>query len=212
MTACDQNPSNSTQRKARTHLVNTITIEPENSIIERRFNAQIIAPNTVKISNQVAGTILKMPFREGSSVQKGELLVQLDDSLTTAELKKAQANFEKASQNLNRIQKLIPKQLASAEEMSAASTDLKLAEADITLKTIQLERSKIRAPFSGVISERFYEPGDSIISNKQLLTLVDDDLLLARSAIPETFISFITKDKAVKINIPSLHLNLEGKL
>ncbi|MDH5518037.1 MAG: efflux RND transporter periplasmic adaptor subunit [Gammaproteobacteria bacterium] len=212
LSACSDDTSDTAKRKKKPHRVSTETLLPLNSVIERRFNALIVAPNTITISNQIAGTILKMPYRPGTPVKKSDVLVQIDDSLTRAEYKKALANLQKADQDLNRIKKLIPRQLASAEELSAASTDKKLAEADLTLKKIQLNRSLIKAPFDGVISQRFIEPGDTASINQPLLTLVDNQQLIARSAIPEALITMVSRDKPVKIKIPALSLTLEGKI
>lgn len=212
ISGCDQAASPSAKAKSRPHQVSTEQLKLESSLFERRFNALIIAPNTVKISNQIAATIITMPYRAGSTVNKGDILVQLDNSLTKAEHLKALASLEKATQDLQRIKKLIPKQLASAEELSAATTEKKLAQANLTLKAIQLDRSIIKAPFSGVISNRLFEPGDTVPVNTQLLTLVDKTKLIVKSAIPESFISYISINKDVVIKVPSLALSLNGKI
>lgn len=212
LSGCDQSTAPSSKRKPRPHLVSTEVLKPESSTIKRRFNALIIAPNTIRISNQIAGTVINMPFRAGASVKKGDILIELDKSQTFAEHIKALANLEKATQDLNRIKKLAPKQLASAEQISAAITDKKLAEVEVTLKAIQLNRSIIKAPFDGVISERLFEPGDTVSVNTQLLTLVDKSNLIVKSAIPESFVSHATHNKDVVINIPSLSLRLDGKV
>lgn len=209
---CTQDASDSAGRKNKAHRVTTVSLTAESGQLERRFNALIVAPNTITISNQIAGSIVKMPFRAGAVVKKGDVLVQIDDSLTKAEYKKAQANLEKARQDLNRIKKLIPRQLASAEQLSAASTDKKLAEAELTLKSIQLNRSLIKAPFSGVISQRFFEPGDTAAINKPLLTLVDNQHLIVKSAIPESLIANVSVGKEVKVKIPSLSLLRDAKI
>lgn len=212
LSSCDNDTDNTKKRKNRSHLVNTVQIKPENNLIKRRFNAVIDAPNTIKISNQIAGTLLKISHRPGTLVKKGDILIKLDDSLTKAEYQKALASLDKAKQDLNRINKLLPRQLASAEELSAADTDLKLAKAEVTLKKIQLERSTIKAPFSGVISERNYEPGDSVVSNTHLLTLVDNSNLIAKSAVPEAFLASIKINQKVKLDIPALSYQFDGHI
>lgn len=212
LSGCDQSPKQSAKDKSNPHQVNSELLTIESSTVKRRFNGLIIAPNTIKISNQIDGNIISMPYRVGSVVNKGDVLVQLDSRLTKAEHLKALASLEKATQDLQRIKQLIPRQLASAEELSAATTEQKLAQANLTLKTIQLDRSTIKAPFSGVISERLFEPGDTVAVNTKLLTLVDKSSLIIKSAIPESFISYIFINKTVEIQIPSLALSLDGKI
>jgi len=212
LSSCDQSPSNSAKRKSHPQQVSIETINPQSSVLERRFNALIVAPNTITISNQIAGTIVNMPYKQGHNVNKGDILVELDSRLTQAEQLKATASLEKARQDLIRIRKLIPKQLASAEQLTAAITEKKLAEAELTLKNLQLERSIIKAPFNGVISQRHLEPGNSVSINTALLTLVEHDNLIVKSAVPETFISHIKTDKTVSINVPALGLQIPGKV
>ena len=210
LSACDGDGDISKNRKSHPHQVNTIVIKPENSQVERYFNGVIAAPNTIKVSNQIAGTLISIPHRPGATVKKGDVLVKLDDSLTMAEHQKALASLDKAKQDFVRIKKLLPRQLASAEELSAAETDVKLTKAEVTLKRIQLERSTIKAPFSGVISERNFEPGDSVVSNTHLLTLVDNTNLLAKSAVPESFLAAIKLEQKVKLNIPALSYQFDA--
>lgn len=210
--SCDQDSTTASKQKSKAHLVATEELKLESSTIKRRFNAHIFAPNTIRVSNQIAATIMSMPFRAGDVVSKGDVLIQLDSKLTKAEYLKALANLEKATQDLNRINKLIPKQLASAEQLSTTITDKKLAEAEVTLKKIQLDRSIIKAPFSGVISQRFFEPGDTAPLNSHLITLVDHHQLLAKSAIPESFVAYVPVNKAVRIKIPALSLTLDGMI
>ena len=212
VSGCDQSPSPSAQRKPHSQRVAIEIIKPVSTTIERRFNALIIAPNTINISNQIAGTIITMPFRAGSAVNKGDILVELDSSLTKAEHLKSLASLEKANQDLQRIKKLIPQQLASAEQLSAAITERKLAQADVTLKSIQLNRSTIKAAFTGIISDRLFEPGETVAINTKLLTLVDKQNLIVKSSIPESFISHIKLNKEVKIKIPALSLVLSGNI
>ena len=212
LTACEDDKAGKGKPKKRDQLVHSLIVQPEDSILQRRFNAVIAAPNTIKISNQIAGMIMHLPYREGALVKKGDLLVQLDDSLTKAEHQKAIASLEQAKQDYQRTKKLVPSKLASEEELSAAQTSLKLAKAELTLKKIQLDRSRISAPFDGVISQRLFEPGDTVTANTHLLSLVDTSNLVIKSAVPESFLGFIKKDQAVEVLIPAFKKQLTASI
>jgi len=212
LSACEDDKSAKGKPKKREQLVHSIIVQPDDSILQRRFNAVIAAPNTIKISNQIAGMIMHLPYREGTRVKKGDVLVQLDDSLTKAEHQKAIASLEKAKLDYQRTKKLVPSKLASDEELSAAQTNLKLAKAELTLKKIQLDRSRISAPFDGVISQRLFEPGDTVKANTHLLSLVDTSNFVIKSAVPESFLGFIKKDQAVQILIPAFKQQLTANI
>lgn len=213
LSGCDEEPSKASKsKKSRQHLVNTLTVTPQNSFIERRFNATISAPNTIRISNQIAGTLIEIPYREGTRVKKGDVLVHLDDSLTRAEYEKAIASHEQAQLNYDRTLKLVPRKLASDEEISAARTELKLAKAELTLKKIQLQRSTIKAPFDGVISQRLYEPGDTVSINTHILTLVDTSHFIIKSAVPESYLGYVRQGMDVEIKVPALDYVFDAKV
>lgn len=212
VSGCDQEPQNPKKRHSRPHTVSTELIQSASSTIERRFNALLVAPNTININTQITGIINTIPFRVGAIVNKGDILVTLDSSLAQAEYQKALANLEKANQDLQRIKKLIPQQLASTEQLSAAITEKKLAEAEQTLKRIQLNHCTIKAPFSGVISKRLFEPGDTSTLNAHVLTLIDNTNLIIKSAIPESLISHIALNKEALINIPALSKAIKGSI
>ena len=212
LTGCEDDKSANKKPKQHAQLVHSFSIKAEDSSLQRRFNAVIEAPNTIRISSQIAGMIMHMPHREGKQVKQGELLVQLDDSLTKAEYQKAIASLEKAKLDFQRTRKLVPRKLASDEELSAAQTNLKLAKAELTLKKIQLDRSLINAPFDGVISQRLFEPGDTVTANTHLLSLFDTSNFVIKSAVPESFLSFIKRGQAVQVLIPALNKQLNASI
>lgn len=212
VSGCSESSDSEKKKKSRPHKVETITTDYEKVSIERKFNAVIHAPQTVRISSQVAGTIIKLPFREGSIVKKGDLLVQLDDSLTKAEFNKAKASFDKANLDLKRLQNLNSKKLISDEELAVASTELKLAEAEVTLKRTRLKQSSILAPFNGVISQRNHEPNDTASVNSHILTLVNNTQLIAKTSIPEALLASVKTGNTGKVMIPSLSLELDSKI
>lgn len=212
MSGCSDDTTPAEKKKDRPQRVETVITQLEPVSEERRFNATVQAPNTIRITNQVAGLIMELPVRAGSEVKKGDLLVQLDDSLTKAEYQKARASLGKAQQDLKRISNLAAKQLASAEELATATTALKLAEAEATLKETQLKHSRISAPFDGVVSQHFYENNDTAAVNSHILTLVDMKHLIVKTSVPESMLAWIQPADPCKVIIPASALVLDSTI
>ena len=156
------------------------------------------------VHSERAGRILQLPFFEGDRVQANATLVQLDDALIRAELDMAVATREQAELDLKRLQGLVPKKLATDDELARAHTELDLARAAETLQRTRLARTVIKAPFAGVISERLMEPGDVVPVDEHILTLFDPMLITATVHVPEQLLSQVVVKDAVRVRIDSL--------
>ena len=162
------------------------------------------AQRTVLIYNEEVGRIIELPFYEGDAVATGAALVRLDDALIRAELDKAVANRRQAEVDLKRIERLIPRKLASEDELATARTALELARAEESLQRTRLSRTLIEAPFDGLVSARLFEPGDVVPLHSHILTFIDPASLRAKVHVSELLLPFIAEQDAVRIRIDAL--------
>lgn len=157
----------------------------------------------VNIFNQEKGRITYFPFREGDTVKAGAVLMRMDDRLLRAERGKLVAQIRQARTDRTRIQRLVKQQHISADELDRASTQLAVYEAEQKLLDIRIGYFEIKAPFSGVITERLVNEGDAVTENSHLLTLSDEDSLTARVQVSESMLSSISTAMAATVVIPS---------
>lgn len=218
LSACSQGPDDAQKadkkdKKRPDHAVEIITVSQQPMRIKRTLTGTLEAPSTVHVYSERAGRILSLPYSEGDRVAAGAELVRLDDALIRAELDMAVASRKQAELNLKRLQNLVPKKLASEDELARASTALDLARAAESLQRTQLSRTVIKAPFDAVISARLKEPGDVVPLNEHILTLFDPNLITAAVRVPERLFSQVTVGDAVVVRIDSLgDRNFAGKL
>ena len=116
----------------------------------------------------------------------------------------AVATRRQARVDLKRLESLVPRKLASDDELARARTALELAKAEEALLRTRLGRTVIQAPFEGVISERLREPGDVVPLHSHILTLVDPSSLKARVEVSETALAGIASGTPVKMRIDAL--------
>src|SRR5690606_19933060 len=116
-TACSDKPAQETAAEARVEQPVAVSAV----IVETRPLAQTLvrtgslrARRIVRIHSQEEGRVEALPVYEGDRVEAGALLVQLDDRLVRAELKKAEATRQQAEQDLARLQRLAGRNLVSA--------------------------------------------------------------------------------------------------
>lgn len=141
---------------------------------------------------------------EGDRVAAGQVLVELDDELLRVEADKAIATREQKALDFQRLLGLRTRQAVSEDELAQARTALAVAQADERLLAARLERTRIRAPFAGVVTERRVEPGDFVARNTHLLTLADPDSLVAEVLVSELLLPHLTRGDPVSLRIDAL--------
>lgn len=208
LSACGQDSATGTADKKRTerpaHAVEIITVSQQPMRIKRTLTGTLEAPRTVHVYSERAGRILKLPFYEGDRVAAGTELVRLDDALIRAELAMAVASRKQTEVTLKRLQNLVPKKLATEDELTRARTALDLTRAAESLQRTQLSHTVIKAPFAGVISARLKELGDVVPLNEHILTVFDPTLITVAVRVPEQLISQVVVGDAVNVRIDSL--------
>jgi len=139
----------------------------------RTSTGTLMANETVDLASQTSGKVVLINFNEGEWVEKGALLVKIDDLDLQAQLTRAEHQFTLAAERLRRQQILFEKEAVSRESFDQAQTDYNLITADIELLKVRIDRTEIRAPFSGVIGFRSISLGAFLQAGAGVATLTD---------------------------------------
>lgn len=131
----------------------------------------VFANESLEVKGEISGKITDISFQEGKRVEKGELLVQINDDEIAALLEKQRHNQNLYKDIEARQIKLLEKDAISQEEYDNALNRLKTTDADIKLLEAQLAKTRIRAPFSGIIGLRYVSEGAFISPNSVIATL-----------------------------------------
>lgn len=180
----------------------TVTRSP--LIAHRILTGSLQAVTTVHIFNEEEGRIVELPFYEGDAVEKGAVLTRIDDRLIQAELNKAEATLKQAQVDVKRIDSLYRKKLASEDELARVRTALELAKAEVSLLETRMAHTRIKAPFSGIISERLKETGDVVPVHSHIMTLFDPRHIKIVIPVSELLLSNINTGDAVEVRIDAL--------
>lgn len=144
---------------------------------------------SVTLSPEIAGRIAKVQFREGQPVKAGAPLFLLDDSVYRAELEQARASLALSQRNYERAVELFGRKLISTRERDEAAAKLEVDRATVALAEARIAKTRITAPFDGVVGLRSVSPGDYVTPGQALAPLeqirvLKADFRLSEAALP----------------------------
>src|SRR3954466_2599264 len=133
------------------------------------------AVDDATLSSSVLGIIRSRPFQEGARVNKGDVILNLDNRLEELEVVRKKLIRDHAKTELNRAKALAEKSDVSItkEELDKKRAEFEVAAADFDYAQEQLDRRKIVAPFSGIISEYHLKVGEGCQALQPLVRIVD---------------------------------------
>jgi membrane fusion protein (multidrug efflux system) len=146
---------------------------------------ELQAENSVFVRSEMPGIIEAILFEEGAEVEAGSVLFQLRDREQNARLHEAEAELALAQEDFTRTQKLARLNAAAAAQLDKAASVLAVAKARTELRRVELERTRIRAPFAGRAGARLVSPGARIKADDQLVRLDAMDPLALVFTVPE---------------------------
>jgi membrane fusion protein (multidrug efflux system) len=158
----------------------------------------------VMLRPEVSGRIAALGFVDGQRVRRGQLLVQLDDTLQQAQLKQAEAQASIARTNLQRNRELVAENFVSQSAVDQSAAALEVAEAQVALARAQLARMRILAPFDGVAGIRNVNLGDYVKDGADLVNIEDLSQVLVDFRLPERFIARVQTGQSVDVSLDAL--------
>lgn len=155
----------------------------------------------VNVGTQVSGRVTKLYVDFNDEVEKGQVLLELDDSLFTAQIEEAQGNVRNAQAELDlaqaneaRMRSLFQQEYVSRQELDQSVQALKSARAKVETARAQLRRhqtnldySIIRSPVSGVVVDRVVDIGQTVAASFQTPTLITIAQDLTKMQIDSSF-------------------------
>jgi RND family efflux transporter MFP subunit len=159
----------------------------EMGTIARRVTVSgVVEPiRTVGINSQISGAILSVGAVEGDAVRAGSVLARLDDRELRAQEASAAASHELARSNFERSERLRERQVITAAEYDRDRSVLAAAEAQLQQLRTRLDYTLIRAPITGVVTEKQIEAGDIVGVQNRLFTIAEIDTMVVRVQVSE---------------------------
>ncbi|KTG24261.1 efflux transporter periplasmic adaptor subunit [Idiomarina sp. WRN-38] len=179
LTGCGDAPQQGQQQQAP--QVDVITVKPETLELSTELPGRTAAFRVAEVRPQVSGVLLERTFEEGTFVEKGQQLYQINPATYEAELASAEAEVQRAKAVLrsselryNRFKELIEENAVSQDEFDSAEATyfqnkaaVAVAEAQLKNARINLEYTKVNAPINGIIGRSNFTEGALVTASQQ---------------------------------------------
>ncbi|RRJ84646.1 efflux RND transporter periplasmic adaptor subunit [Aestuariirhabdus litorea] len=155
----------------------------------------------VEISSEQSGIVSRILFRSGQTVSKGELLLQLDDSVEQANLKSFRAQLNLAELVFERDKTLLARKAISQTRFDQSKAELDQAQAQVQQTQAIIQQKSIRAPFSGTLGIRNVELGQFLSSGTEIVTLQAAQKLYIDFNLPEQHVPLLRQGQPLEFQV-----------
>lgn len=153
------------------------------------------------LSAKESGNIVAVNFESGAKVKAGDVLIEIDNSVETANLKGALARLEFAKQNLERTQKLKGQSAMSLSNLEDAQSRVRQGESEVQSIRAAIERKKIVAPFDGRAGIRTVNVGGFVTAGAPLVPLYSVDPIYYNFSVPQQLAPMLSTGGTVAITV-----------
>ncbi len=176
------------------------------------FPGAVISRDDAKLAAEVEGRLVHVA-EIGTQVQKGAVVARLDDTLVREELAEHEASIAREqarlayyTQEVERLRPLVDRKIVTPSNLDQAVSnrdatrgELAAAQARVMRAREQLQRTVIRAPFAGVVTERILQPGEWAESGAAIVRLVNPRALEVQARVPADALGFIRQGSELNL-------------
>jgi membrane fusion protein (multidrug efflux system) len=157
------------------------------------------AAERVKLTAEIDQIARELPFEEGRVIRKGQVIAVLNDSELRAEARRAEALRNQARVTAERFEQLTKERIASSQDLDNARAALQVANANVGLAHARLAKTRIVAPFSGVVGSRMVSPGVYLRAGDTITELARIDTVKVVFAVPERYLADLRRGAQVTV-------------
>ncbi|MEW8262308.1 MAG: efflux RND transporter periplasmic adaptor subunit, partial [Candidatus Thiodiazotropha taylori] len=181
------------------------------------LDGTVEAINQTTLSAQTRGQVEQILFDVDDFVEKGQVVVKLKDTeqragldQARADLKEAKARRQEALDDFNRTKDLFGRKLASQSQLDKATAALKsakarkeAADARLAQATEQFEYTRVKAPYSGIVTHRHVEVGEIASPGQKLMSGTSLDQLRVIVDLPQSLVPVIRQQGKARVLLSS---------
>lgn len=163
------------------------------------------AEDNINVSAKIPGVVTQVYVKEGQAVAKGQVLAQIDNSVTLQNILSMKAQLDLANSVYERQKNLWDQKIGTEVQFLQAKTAKESLEKQLAALHEQNEMAKIKSPISGTVDAVSVKVGENIAPGQPAARVVNTSDLKLKAGISEAFVSNIKKGDKVEVFIPELN-------
>ncbi len=178
------------------------------------LQGEVKTKQNVLIYPEMSGTLIKVYVKEGQNVAKGQLLATIDEGGMASQLAQMKTQAALAQTTFERQKRLWDQKIGSEIQYLQAKSNYEAQESTVKQMESQLEKTNIRAPFSGIIDDVIKDQG-TVVSpgpGSEVFRIVNLSNMYIEVEVPENYLGSVTKGKEVKVYFPVLGDSITTKI
>ena len=160
----------------------------------------IEAVEAITVVGEIDAAVVRLPFKEGEEIKRGELIAQLDDSQLAAEVARAEALRAQSKATFDRVKSIVDQGAGAPQDLDDAAAALKVAEANLALAKARFSKTRVVAPFDGIIGARQVSTGTFLRAGQEITQLANIDEIRVNFSAPERFLPLLNPGAEVAIS------------
>ncbi len=175
--------------------------------------ANLVPESEVRILAEWEGRLDKLNVEEGDRIVKGQVLAALARQDGEIALNKAKIKSSTSRLAYERAGRLKAQELISPDEFDKIALDWEIVSQELAEAEWRFEKTLIRSPFAGRVTERMVQPGQHVRPGDELFTVADFDPLISRIYLPERDVLTLDEGRSVRISLRAdAGIDFEGRI
>jgi membrane fusion protein (multidrug efflux system) len=185
--------------KAAPIPVEVVIASNEDVASNLEVNGSVLSNEMAELHPEVSGRLIYLNLPDGANVKEGTLLARVNDADLQAQLEQQKTQLELANKTLIRYSDLLKVNGVNQADYDAALSQVNTVQALIKVINAQIDKTVIRAPFTGELGIREVSPGSYVTPQTLIGSIHQTDKVKIDFTVPETFASLVVKGNQVKI-------------
>lgn len=206
LAGCNMQPKGSAPASRPAVKVETMTVGMEGEMSASRHVGEVIPDKSVVITASYPGTLVSLNVKKGEMVQQGALIGEISSQSVRSSLEIAEATLKQAEDGYERVRQVYGSGSVSQVQMVDIETKLAKARASVDAARQAADDCRMKAPFTGVVSEVYVDNGVELGLSQPVAQIIDATRLRIRIPVHENEINSIAKGSRARVEIPALGL------
>lgn len=193
-------------------LVTTLTAKAELFDHYLELQGNVDTKQNIEMYPEMSGILSRVYVKEGDRVSKGQLLASIDDGGLAQQVAQLEIQLGLAKTTFERQKRLWEQKIGSEIQFLQAKTSYEAQQETVNQLKKQLDKTELRAPFSGIVDNVMIEQGSVVAPQSPIFRVINLDDMYIETNVPESYLRDVVVGKNVQIEFPVLDKNIEGEI